>query len=146
MRNTRMNQKGTEYDLQDLKDVLVNQESPDPYLVALTKMIAKFDLNTTKFYMEKGYDIEVKYVVTFGDKWDRVWVKETNSKRAFCFIDSNTGLVYKPNDWKTCAKGERADIFIEESYEKADPHGGWLYRIQTMTGRGANQFRDQKIS
>jgi len=144
-----MNQKGAEYDLQDLKDVLVNQESPDPYLVALTKMIAKFDLNTDKFYMEKGYDKDKTFFVTFADKWDRVWIKDTGREvgRAFCFVDANTGLVYKPNNWKSCAKGERADIFIEESYENADPHGGWLYRTESWgSKRTANKFRSEKIS
>ena len=73
---------------------------------------------------------EKKRGVTFGDKWDKVWVVNDEGKKAriVCHIESNTGIIYKSNDWKGAPYPKpRADIFVPETYEYADPHGGWLY-------------------
>ena len=48
---------------------------------------------------------------------------------AYCFIEKETGGIYKTASWKVPAKGERANVNNLESYVgKADEHGGWLYR------------------
>jgi len=48
---------------------------------------------------------------------------------AYCFIDKETGAIYKSASWSTPAKGERANVNKLESYiGKADEFGGWLYR------------------
>ena len=48
-----------------------------------------------------------------------------------CFVDKNTGDIYKPAGWKApYTKGNnavRGSIYDEKSYEKTDLHGGWLY-------------------
>jgi len=48
---------------------------------------------------------------------------------AYCFIEKETGGIYKTSSWSTPAKGERANVNKLESYiGKADIYGGWLYR------------------
>ena len=48
-----------------------------------------------------------------------------------CFVDKNTGDIYKPASWKApYTKGNnavRGNIYDESCYEKTDVYGGWLY-------------------
>ena len=48
-----------------------------------------------------------------------------------CFVDKNTGDIYKPASWKApYTKGNnavRGSIYDEKCYEKTDLYGGWLY-------------------
>ena len=47
-----------------------------------------------------------------------------------CFVESTTGNIYKPAGWKAPhLKGDavRGNIFDKSTFEKTDPHGGWLY-------------------
>lgn len=50
---------------------------------------------------------------------------------AYCFIDRNTGYVYKPASWKSPAKGPRYAIRTEEDARKlaelSDGVGKFLY-------------------
>nr|BAR14894.1 gp69 [uncultured Mediterranean phage uvMED] len=150
-RITRM-EKGKEYNMNEINEIFESHNKVDQYLNALVKMLNKFDLNTKEEYAKpkeilgKTFisDTTREYFVTFADKWDKVFYKENDNGtlRIYCWIDSNTGLVYKPNNAKSCAKGERADIYIPESYKDSDLYGGWLYRIQSWrSGRKANTFR-----
>ena len=47
-----------------------------------------------------------------------------------CFVDSQTGDIYKPQTWKMpYLKGNnsiRGNIYDSSSFEKTDMHGGWL--------------------
>ena len=49
----------------------------------------------------------------------------------WCFVDKNTGDVYKPASWKAPAKGIRYNLLDDASFkvalQKADPYGSWLY-------------------
>ena len=102
------------------------------YLLMLVTMLLKLEANQKAYYAGMGWkrDYETKRGVTFGDKWDKVWVLNDDGKKAriVCHIDSNTGIIYKSNSWKGAPYPQpRADIFVPETYEYADPHGGWLY-------------------
>lgn len=46
-------------------------------------------------------------------KWVRV-VREEVQKSVFCFIDPETGDLYKPAGWNTPAKGIRGNIYNEK--------------------------------
>jgi hypothetical protein len=103
----------------------------ESYLLMLVSMLLKLEKNAEAYYATMGYqrDYETKRGVTFGDKWDKVWVMRDGKKaRIVCHIDADTGIIYKSNSAKGAPYPKpRADIFIPESYEYADPHGGWLY-------------------
>ena len=57
-------------------------------------------------------------------------VKDENGS-IHCFVDKNTGDIYKPASWKApYTKGNnavRGSIYDEKCYEKTDVYGGWLY-------------------
>ena len=57
-------------------------------------------------------------------------VKDTRGS-IHCFVDKNTGNIYKPAGWKSpYLKGNnavRGSIYDESTFEKTDLHGGWLY-------------------
>ncbi len=57
-------------------------------------------------------------------------VKDTRGS-IHCFVDKNTGDIYKPAGWKSpYTKGNnavRGSIYDESTFEKTDVHGGWLY-------------------
>ena len=57
-------------------------------------------------------------------------VKDTRGS-IHCFVDKNTGDIYKPASWKApYTKGNnavRGNIYDESCYEKTDVYGGWLY-------------------
>lgn len=108
-----------------------NEASKESYLTALVELLGKLEHNHAAYYagMEWDNDVEAKRGVTFGDKWDKVWtLRDGERAMIVCHIDSNTGIIYKSNSWKGAPYPQpRADIYVPESYEYADPHGGWLY-------------------
>ena len=57
-------------------------------------------------------------------------VKDTRGS-IHCFVDKNTGDIYKPAGWKSpYTKGNnavRGSIYDESTFENTDLHGGWLY-------------------
>ena len=124
-------ERGKTFTLDEIKQKM--EESPfDSYMKALIKLLEKLEENHKAYYAGMGWErnYEKKRGVTFGDKWDKVWVVNDEGKKAriVCHIDSNTGIIYKSNDWKGAPYPKpRADIFVPETYEYADPHGGWLY-------------------
>jgi N-acetyl-anhydromuramyl-L-alanine amidase AmpD len=67
-----------------------------------------------------------------GKKYHKVILEiENGSRSVHCFIDKNTGEVYKSASWKAPAKGVRFDLRIIEQREwllqNADWAGGYLY-------------------
>ena len=106
-----------------------NKES---YLAALLELVDKLEENAKAYYAGMDYSRnpnELKRSVTFGDKWDKVWTMRDGEKaNIVCWIDANTGLIYKPNGVSAPYPKPRADIYDEESFKYADPHGGWLYK------------------
>ena len=67
-----------------------------------------------------------------GKKYHKLIMTDTGGGRSVhCFIDKNTGEVYKSASWKAPAKGVRYDLRLikdrEWLLENADWAGGYLY-------------------
>jgi len=74
----------------------------------------------------------IDYQVETGKKYHKViLVNGGGSRSVHCFIDKNTGEVYKSATWKSPAKGVRYDLRLikdrEYLLENADWSGGYLY-------------------
>ena len=67
------------------------------------------------------------YINVGGRKYDKI----TDESSVYCFIEKATGNIYKPAGRSApYTKGNnpvRGNVFEMASYEKADPHGSWLY-------------------
>ncbi len=75
----------------------------------------------------------VDYVIETGKKYHKViMIDGGNSRSVHCFVDKNTGEVYKSASWKAPAKGVRYDLRLmkdrEYLFEHADWSGGYLYK------------------
>ena len=76
--------------------------------------------------------LPIDYQVETGKKYHKVIFVDSSSNRSVhCFIDKNTGEVYKSATWKSPAKGVRYDLRLikdrEYVLENADWSGGYLY-------------------
>ena len=126
-----------------LKDLLFEEklnEEAKGYKQALQKFI-KYGNKQIKAYFKKHYDTthdrgQYRQITVLkpGKKYDRVVnVRADEPKKSdggvHCFIERETGLIYKPKSWTGPAKGPRASIFKPATYKKIDPHGSWLYKI-----------------
>jgi hypothetical protein len=133
--------KGRTYTIEGIKE---NNKAPqESYLLALVEMLKKMESNTEAYYAGRGWSrpTDAKRGVSFGEKWDKVWVMRNGEKaNIICFIDADTGEVYKPAGVNKPYPKVRADIFEAESYEYADPHGGWLYA--DFNANKARNYRD----
>jgi hypothetical protein len=74
----------------------------------------------------------IDYVIETGKKYHKViMIDGGNSRSVHCFVDKNTGEVYKSASWKAPAKGVRYDLRLiadrEYLLENADWSGGYLY-------------------
>ena len=76
--------------------------------------------------------LPIDYQVETGKKYHKVILVDSSSNRSVhCFIDKNTGEVYKSASWKAPAQGVRYDLRIihqrEYLLKNADWSGGYLY-------------------
>jgi len=74
----------------------------------------------------------IDYQVETGKKYHKViFVDGGGGRSVHCFIDKNTGEVYKSATWKSPAKGVRYDLRLikdrEYLLENADWSGSYLY-------------------
>jgi len=74
----------------------------------------------------------IDYQVETGKKYHKViFVDGGGNRSVHCFIDKNTGEVYKSATWKSPAKGVRYDLRLikdrEYLLENADWSGSYLY-------------------
>ena len=81
----------------------------------------------------KSGKCDIDYTVETGKKYHKViLVNGGGSRSVHCFIDKNTGEVYKSATWKSPAKGIRYDLRLikdrEYLLENADWSGGYLYQ------------------
>jgi len=123
-------ERGKTYLLDDIKEKMETLQF-ESYMNALIDMLKKLEHNAAAYFkgMEYDYTDELFRGVTFGDKWDKVWVMRGGKKaRIVCWIDADTGLIYKPNGVSAPYPKPRADMFDAETYKYADPNGGWLYK------------------
>jgi N-acetyl-anhydromuramyl-L-alanine amidase AmpD len=80
----------------------------------------------------KSGKCDIDYTVETGKKYHKViLITSGNSRSVHCFIDKNTGEVYKSATWKSPAKGVRYDLRLikdrEYLLQNADWSGGYLY-------------------
>ena len=92
----------------------------------IDKIVFKID-GGTKFLKVKYFQdkIETDY------ETDKKTLRKDERGSIHCFVDKNTGDIYKPAGWKSpYLKGNncvRGNIFDSSTYQKTDMHGGWLY-------------------
>ena len=75
---------------------------------------------------------DIDYTIETGKKYHKViFVDGGGHRSSHCFIDKNTGEVYKSATWKSPAKGVRYDLRLIKDREyllaNADWSGGYLY-------------------
>ena len=80
----------------------------------------------------KSGKCDIDYAIESGKKYHKVILVNGGGHRSVhCFIDKNTGEVYKSATWKSPAKGVRYDLRLikdrEYLLENADWSGGYLY-------------------
>lgn len=80
----------------------------------------------------KNGDLTIDYTIETGKKYHKVvMISSGNSRSVHCFIDKNTGEVYKSASWKAPAQGVRYDLRLikdrEYLLENADWSGSYLY-------------------
>jgi len=57
------------------------------------------------------------------------YFKITRGNSVYCFIEKETGDIFKPASWRAPAKGARANVHDYDTWmNKTDPFGGWLYK------------------
>lgn len=69
-----------------------------------------------------------KFEINPGVRYDKIIVTPNRSSQTFvhAFVECATGHVFKPNGWKSPAKGVRFTDATEAGHA-ADPYGGYLY-------------------
>ena len=79
----------------------------------------------------KNGESDYYFYIETGRKYHKVMMSARGSKSVHCFIDKQTGEVYKPASIKAPAKGVRYDLRLiqdrEYLFEKADWAGSYLY-------------------
>ena len=80
----------------------------------------------------KSGKCDIDYQVETGKKYHKViFVDGGGHRSVHCFIDKQTGQIYKSASWKAPAKGVRYDLRLikdrEYLLENADWSGGYLY-------------------
>ena len=94
--------------------------------------LAQIEYGSRKIEELKNGDCPIDYQVETGKKYHKViFVDGGGNRSVHCFIDKNTGEVYKSATWKSPAKGVRYDLRLiadrEYLLENADWSGGYLY-------------------
>ena len=99
-------------------------------------VLADNDFNLThharKIDELKNGKCPIDYVIESGKKYHKViFIDGGGSRSVHCFIDKQTGDVYKSASWKAPAKGVRYDLRLikdrEWLFENADWSSGYLY-------------------
>ena len=95
------------------------------------------DADTQEYHQRKIDELKngispIDYVIESGKKYHKVvFVDGGGGRSVHCFVDKQTGEVYKSASWKSPAKGVRYDLRLikdrEYLLENADWAGGYLY-------------------
>jgi hypothetical protein len=79
----------------------------------------------------EGEDVADFYIDTLR-KYYKIVMSNRNQKSVHCFIDKETGDVFKSASWKSPAKGVRFNLLDdnsrEECYRRADWASSYLYK------------------
>ncbi len=77
------------------------------------------------------YDFGYQFLIEEGRKYLKVVMVANGQHSVHCFVDKNTGEVYKSATWKSPAKGIRFNLLDDKSrercYTNADWSGHYLY-------------------
>jgi hypothetical protein len=77
------------------------------------------------------YDFGYEFVIEEGKKYHKVIMIAHGSRSVHCFVNKNTGEVYKSASWKAPAKGVRFNLLDdtsrEQCYRNCDWAGSYLY-------------------
>jgi hypothetical protein len=89
--------------------------------------------NQRKIDELKSGKCDIDYVIESGKKYHKViFVDGGGSRSVHCFVDKQTGQVYKSASWRSPAKGERYNLLLikdrEWLFENADWSSGYLYK------------------
>jgi hypothetical protein len=90
------------------------------------------DYHQRKIDELKSGKCDIDYVIETGKKYHKViFVDGGGGRSVHCFIDKQTGEMYKSASWKAPAKGVRYDLRLikdrEYVLENCDWAGGYLY-------------------
>jgi len=93
---------------------------------------ATYQYHLRKIVELKSGKCDIDYVIETGKKYHKVVMIDGGSSRSVhCFIDKQTGEMYKSASWKSPAKGVRYDLRLikdrEWLFENADWSSGYLY-------------------
>ena len=122
-------------------------DSKAPFGEAMDKFLNKLTENGKEYIKRYKLIDDVVFKIDGGRKFLKVKYFETKINTDYetgvktivkdtrgsihCFVDKNTGDIYKPASWKApYTKGNnavRGNIYDESCYEKTDVYGGWLY-------------------
>ena len=122
-------------------------DSKTPFGEAMDKFLAKLTENGREYIKRYKLIDDVVYKIDGGTKFLKVKYFETRISTDYetgevtttkdtrgsihCFVDKNTGDIYKAATWKApYTKGNnavRGSIYDEKCYEKTDLYGSWLY-------------------
>ena len=114
---------------------------------ALKDNYREYSIRGHQRYVERGESVEyhqqridelkngilpLDYVIESGKKYHKVIMIDGGSSRSVhCFIDKNTGELYKSQSWKSPAKGVRYDLRLikdrEWLFANADWSAGYTY-------------------
>ena len=122
-------------------------DSTTPFGEAMDKFLAKLTENGREYIKRYSLIDDVVFKIDGGRKFLKVKYFETRISTDYetgevtttkdtrgsihCFVDKNTGDIYKAATWKApYTKGNnavRGSIYDEKCYEKTDLYGSWLY-------------------
>lgn len=81
--------------------------------------------------VDGSYDFGYSYEIEEGRKYYKVIMVAHGSRSVHCFVDKQTGDVYKSASWKSPAKGIRYNLLDvvsrEKCYRSCDWAGSYLY-------------------
>lgn len=117
--------------------VMINKKQKENKMKYI-ELIHNKKINALVEYLNNNCDNNhyYSYAIENGRKYDKI-VREYNfysnysGKCVYCFIEKETGNIYKPASWrgpyKKGAHAIRGNVYEVESYKNADPYGTWLY-------------------
>ena len=104
-------------------------DNKDDYSSALSKMVHRIDEQYGKYYEKTLTNLTYEPVeIKSGRRFDKL----IQGSSVYCFVEKDTGNVYKPASWRApYTKGNtpvRGSIYDTSTYwDKELRHGGWLY-------------------
>ena len=114
---------------------MITEDKKAAVLDALGEFVCFLNERSVTFTAERHPGLEpCTYAVDGGRKYIRiVATSHGGSQHVHCFVDAQTGGVYKAAGWKTPAlNGERYSLLDPDSFAELkgdwDPYGSYLYK------------------